>query len=74
MRVYIAILNQIAKRSFACIYVPFTASKAFDALFIKLFVWLLVGCEIIYVTLFKLYARIILYSETDISVCFQFGW
>jgi len=49
MRVYIAILNQIAKRSFACIYVPFTASKAFDALFIKLFVWLLVGCEIIYV-------------------------
>ncbi|MDG1412852.1 MAG: hypothetical protein P8Q89_02020, partial [Alphaproteobacteria bacterium] len=49
MRVYIAILNQIAKRSFECIYVPFTASKAFDALFIKLFVWLLVGCEFIYV-------------------------
>jgi hypothetical protein len=49
MRVYIAILNQIAKRSFARIYVAFTASKVFDALFIKLFVWLLVGCEFIYV-------------------------
>ena len=55
MRIYIAILNQIAKRSFTRVYVPFTASKAFDVLFIKLFVWLLVRYEIIYANSFKNY-------------------